>query len=152
MLLVAAAAQQWGVAPDSCKAEKGAVLHPASGRKLGYGELVDAAAKLPLPETIPLKDPKDFKLIGTPAKRTDSPSKVNGTAVFGIDVHPEGMKVAAITICPVVGGTLDAVDSAPAMAVRGVREVIRTDNAEAVIADHMGVARKGCLLYPSRCV
>ena len=74
VLLVAAAAQQWGVAPDSCKAEKGAVLHPASGRKLGYGELVDAAAKLPLPETIPLKDPKDFKLIGTPAKRTDSPS------------------------------------------------------------------------------
>jgi len=96
VLLVAAAAQQWGVATDSCKAEKGEVLHPSSGRKLGYGELVDAAAKLALPESIPLKDPKDFKLIGTPARRTDSPSKVNGTAVFGIDVHPEGM----ITDCP----------------------------------------------------
>lgn len=143
VLLISAAAQKWGVAADTCKAEKGEVLHPSSGRKLGYGELVDTAAKLPLPETIPLKDPKDFKLIGTPAKRTDSPSKVNGTAMFGIDVHPEGMKVAAITICPVVGGTLDSVDSSPAMAVRGVREVIRTDNAVAVIADHMGAARKG---------
>lgn len=143
LLLIAAAAQQWGVEVDSCKAEKGEVLHPASGRRLGYGELVDSAAKLSLPEAIPLKAPKDFKLIGTPAKRTDSPSKVNGTAVFGIDVHPDGMKVAAITICPIVGGTLDEVDPAPAMAVRGVREVIRTDNAVAVIADHMGAARKG---------
>ncbi|OWJ97652.1 aldehyde dehydrogenase [Pseudomonas sp. A46] len=143
VLLVAAAAQQWSVPADSCKAEKGEVLHPASGRRLGYGALADAAAGLSLPESIPLKDPRDFRLIGTPAKRTDSPSKVNGTAIFGIDVRPEGMKVAAITICPIVGGTLEGVDSAPAMAVRGVREVVRTDNAVAVIADHMGAARKG---------
>lgn len=143
VLLVAAAAQQWGVAADSCQAQRGEVLHPASGRKLGYGELADAAAKLPLPETLPLKEPKDFKLIGTSAKRTDSPDKVNGKAVFGIDVHPEGMKVAAIMLCPVVGGTLDSVDPAPAMAVRGVRQVVHTDNSVAVIADHMGAARKG---------
>lgn len=143
ILLVAAAAQQWGVAADSCKAQRGEVLHPASGRKLGYGELADAAAKLPLPENLTLKEPKDFKLIGTAAKRTDSPDKVNGKAVFGIDVHPEGMKVAAIMLCPVVGGTLDSVDAEPAMAVRGVHQVVRTDNSVAVIADHMGAARKG---------
>ncbi|WP_172151957.1 xanthine dehydrogenase family protein molybdopterin-binding subunit [Pseudomonas tumuqii] len=143
ILLVAAAAQQWGVAADSCKAQRGEVLHPTSGRKFGYGELADAAAKLPLPESLPLKEPKDFKLIGTAAKRTDSPDKVNGKAVFGIDVHPEGMKVAAIMLCPVVGGTLDSVDPEPAMAVRGVHQVVRTDNSVAVVADHMGAARKG---------
>ncbi|MGE8499867.1 MAG: molybdopterin cofactor-binding domain-containing protein [Pseudomonas sp.] len=143
LLLIAAAAQQWGVAASSCKAEKGEVLHSASGRTLGYGELVEAAAQLPLPESIPLKNPKDFTLIGTPARRTDSPSKVNGTAVFGIDVRPEGMKVAAITLCPIVGGTLDDVDPAPALAVRGVHEVLRTEDSVAVVADHTGAARKG---------
>ncbi|MCQ4325575.1 aldehyde dehydrogenase [Stutzerimonas stutzeri] len=143
MLLVAAAAQRWGVPADACQAQRGEVLHPASGRRLGYGELVDAAAKLPLPETLPLKEPKDFKLIGTPAKRTDSPDKVNGKALFGIDVRPEGMKVAAIMLCPVVGGSLDSVDPAPAMAVRGVHQVLRTDNSVAVVAEHMGAARKG---------
>ncbi len=143
LLLIAAAAKQWGVAAESCKAEKGKVLHSASGRTLGYGELVDVAAQLKLPESIPLKNPNDFKLIGTPARRTDSPSKVNGTAVFGIDVHPEGMKVAAIILCPIAGGTLDDLDPAPALAVRGVHEVLRTEDAVAVVADHTGAARKG---------
>ncbi|MDF0731807.1 molybdopterin-dependent oxidoreductase [Pseudomonas entomophila] len=149
ILLVAAAAKQWKVEPASCRAEQGKVLHPASGRQLGYGELVDAAVGLPLPELIPLKDPKDFKLIGTPAPRTDAPGKVNGKAVFGIDVHPEGVKVAAIQLCPVIGGTLVDVDPAPAMAVKGVRAVLKSDNAVAVVADHLGAARKGmALLQP----
>lgn len=143
ILLVTAAANQWGVPADSCKVEKGVVMHPASGRKLGYGELVDAASKLPPPASVPLKDPSEFKLIGTPAKRTDTPDKVNGKAVFGIDVRPEGMKVAAVMLCPIVGGTLESVDPAPALAVKGVREVLRTDNSVAVVADHMGAARKG---------
>ena len=146
ILLVSAAANQWGVPADSCKAEKGVVLHPGSGRQLGYGQLVDAASKLPLPSPIPLKDPSEFKLIGTPAKRTDSPEKVNGKAMFGIDVRPEGMKVAALMLCPVVGGTFEFVDPAPAMAVKGVRQVLHTDNSVAVVADHMGAARKGLSL------
>lgn len=142
-LLVTAAAQQWSVPVESCKAENGAVLHPESGRKLGYGELVDAAAKLPAPGEVELKDPSRFKLIGTPAKRTDGPDKVRGKAMFGIDARPEGVKVAAITICPVIGGTLAEVDEAPAMAVKGVHKVVRTKDAVAVVADHMGAARKG---------
>ncbi len=142
-LLVTAAAQQWSVPVESCKAENGFVVHSDSGRRLGYGELVDAAAKLRLPGEVPLKDPAQFKLIGTAAKRTDSPDKVRGKAMFGIDARPEGVKVAALTICPVIGGTLDSVDEAPAMAVKGVHKVVRTRDAVAVIADHTGAARKG---------
>ncbi|NWL76688.1 aldehyde dehydrogenase [Pseudomonas taiwanensis] len=142
-LLVTAAAQQWSVPVESCKAENGAVVHAESGRKLGYGELVDVAAQLPVPAEVPLKDPAQFKLIGTPAKRTDGPAKVTGKAMFGIDARPEGMKVAAITICPIIGGTLAEVDDAPALAVKGVHKVVRTQDAVAVIADHMGAARKG---------
>lgn len=143
VLLVTAAAQQWSVPVESCQAENGAVVHAESGRKLGYGDLVDAAAKLPAPGEVPLKDPSRFTLIGTPAKRTDSPDKVRGKAKFGIDARPEGVKVAALTICPVIGGTLAEVDDAPAMAVKGVRKVVRTKDAVAVIADHTGAARKG---------
>ncbi|MRK24294.1 xanthine dehydrogenase family protein molybdopterin-binding subunit [Pseudomonas sp. JG-B] len=142
-LLVTAAAQQWSVPAGSCKVENGVVVHPDSGRKLGYGELADAAAKLPVPGEVPLKDPAQFKLIGTPAKRTDGPAKVTGGAMFGIDARPEGVKVAAITICPIIGGTLAEVDDAPAMAVKGVHKVVRTKDAVAVIADHTGAARKG---------
>lgn len=142
-LLMTAAAQQWSVPVESCKAENGVVLHTESGRKLGYGELVDAAARLPAPAEAELKDPSRFKLIGTPAKRTDGPDKVRGKAMFGIDARPEGVKVAAITICPVIGGTFDSVDEAPAMVVKGVHKVVHTRDAVAVIADHMGAARKG---------
>lgn len=141
-LLVTAAANRWGVPASSCKADKGVVLHPESGKHAGYGELADEAAQLPMPETVTLKDPREFKLIGTPAKRTDTPDKVNGKAIFGIDARPEGVKVAAVMLCPIVGGTLDSVDPAPAMAVKGVRQVLRTDNSVAVVADHMGAARK----------
>ncbi|MDI9780920.1 molybdopterin-dependent oxidoreductase [Pseudomonas putida] len=141
-LLITAAANQWGVPASSCKADKGVVSHLESGKRAGYGELADAAARLPMPETVALKDPREFKLIGTPAKRTDTPDKVNGKAVFGIDARPEGVKVAAVMLCPIVGGTLDSVDPAPAMAVKGVRQVLRTDNSVAVVADHMGAARK----------
>ena len=90
-----------------------------------------------------LKDPKDFTLIGTPAKRLDTPDKVNGKAQFGIDVRLPGMKIAAIAICPVPGGKLKAVNEAKALAVKGVHQVVRLDDAVAVVADHMGAARKG---------
>src|SRR5437870_6715768 len=95
-LLVAAAAQTWKVTATSCHAERGEVVHAATGRRLGYGALVDQAATLAVPPNPPLKDPKDWTLIGTPAKRLDGPEKVNGAAQFGIDVRLPGMQVATL--------------------------------------------------------
>jgi isoquinoline 1-oxidoreductase beta subunit len=102
MMLLQAAAQQWGVDLASCRAQIGKVVHPASARQLKYGALVGAAAKLPLPasEGITLKRVEDFKLIGTPAKRLDTPDKVNGRAIYGIDVKVPGMKNATLAISP----------------------------------------------------
>jgi isoquinoline 1-oxidoreductase beta subunit len=94
-VLIEAAASQWNIAPTSCTAADGEVIHVATGRKLAYGALADAAAKLTPPTNPPLKDRKDFKLIGKPAKRLDLPNKLNGTAVFGIDMLPAGVKFAA---------------------------------------------------------
>ena len=96
----------------------------------------DAAAKLPVPDKVTLKDPKDFTLIGTPAKRIDTPDKVNGKAVYGIDAVVPGMKFAAVAACPVLGGKLAGVDDSKAMAIKGVRQVVRLDNAVAVVGDH----------------
>src|SRR6266849_8228010 len=90
-MLIAAAAKQWGVDASTCHAENGGVVHTASKRRLGYGALVADAAKLPVPEKPALKDPKDYKFVGKPIKRLDTPSKVNGTAGFGIDVHLPNM-------------------------------------------------------------
>src|SRR5216684_3563184 len=142
-LLIAAAANQWRVDPAICRARHGAVS--AGSRSLSYGQLVDEAAALPVPVlgSIALKDPKDFILIGTPAKRLDAPDKVNGRAKFGIDTKQPGMKVAAIAISPVFGGNPKSLDEAAARAVKGVRQVVRIDEAVAVVADHMGAARKG---------
>jgi len=144
-MLVQAAAQRWNVDPASCRAEKGAVIHPASGRRLGYGTLVADASKLPVPkaDSVALKPREQFKLIGTPAKRLDIAGKVNGTAQFGLDAKVPGMKVATIAISPVVGGRLRGVDDAAAKAVRGVRQIVKLDDAVAVVADHMGAAKKG---------
>src|SRR3989442_11174850 len=102
-MLVAAAAETWKVDPSSCRAERGEVTHGPTGRRLGYGALVDKAAARPMPRNVTLKNPKDFKLIGTPAKRLDAPGKVNGRALFGIDVRIPGMKVATMVTSPVFG-------------------------------------------------
>src|SRR6266404_4308227 len=102
-MLVAAAAATWKVDPASCRAQKGVVTHSPTGRTLTYGALADKAARLPVPAQVALKDPKDFKLIGTPAKRLDTPAKVNGTAQYGIDVRLPGMKIATVAASPVVG-------------------------------------------------
>src|SRR5262249_40590734 len=101
------------------------------------------AARIPVPENVVLKRPQDFKLIGTPAKRLDTPAKVNGTAVYGIDVRPPGVKIATLTQSPVFGGRLKSVDDTAAKAVKGVRQIVRLDDAVAVVADHMGAAKKG---------
>jgi isoquinoline 1-oxidoreductase beta subunit len=144
-MLVSAAAKRWNVDPASCRAEKGEVIHVASSRRLKYGALVADAAKLPLPapEGVTLKRVGDFKLIGTPAKRLDTPAKVNGSAVYGIDVRPPGVKIATLAQSPVFGGRVKSVDDAKAKAVKGVRQIVRLDDAVAVVADHMGAAKKG---------
>ena len=142
-MLITAAAQQWKVDPATCHAERGEVLHAASGRRLHYGALVEAAAKLPVPKNVPLKEPKDFKLIGTPAKRLDSPSKVDGTALFGIDVRMPGLQYAVIVACPVLGGSLADVDDSVAKTVPGVTQVVRIDNAVAVVGAHTWAAKRG---------
>jgi isoquinoline 1-oxidoreductase beta subunit len=145
-LLIEAAALQWGVAPGSCTAREGVVHHESSQRTLAYGELVEKAATLPMPEKVGLKAPEHFQLIGLTSKRTDSPGKINGTALYGIDARPDGVKVAAVLACPVIGGTLASVDDRAAMAVKGVLRVIHIENAVAVVAEHMGAARKALAL------
>ena len=142
-MLVSAAAETWQVDASACRAEKGAVIHDATGRALDYGELVGKAATLPVPENVPLKDPKDWRLIGSPAKRLDTADKVNGRAVFGIDVQIPGMKIATLAQSPVFGGRVKSVDDSKALAVKAVRQVVRLDDAVAVVADHMGAAKKG---------
>src|SRR6476660_9655824 len=125
VMLIAAAANDWSVDPLSCRAEKGEVIHPPTGQRVNYGALADKAAKLPVPDKVALKDPKDFTLIGTPAKRLDTPDKVNGKAVYGIDAIVPGMKIAAVAACPVFGGKLVNVDDSNAIAIKGVRKVVR---------------------------
>ncbi|KWK72236.1 aldehyde dehydrogenase [Burkholderia ubonensis] len=142
-LLVSAAAKQWGVDPAACRAENGEVQHPPSGRRASYGQLADAAAKLPVPKDVALKKPADFKLVGKPVKRLDSPEKVDGTAQFGLDVRLPGMLVAVIVNCPVFGGTVASVDDAAARQIRGVRRIVRADNAVAVVGDHTWAAKRG---------
>jgi isoquinoline 1-oxidoreductase beta subunit len=142
-MLVAAAAKRWDVDPASCRAQHGEVVHVPTGRSLKYGELAADAARMPVPESVVLKRPEDFKLIGTPAKRLDVPSKVNGSAVYGIDARPPGVKIATLAQSPVFGGRVKRVDDAAAKAVKGVRQIVRLDDAVAVVADHMGAAKKG---------
>jgi isoquinoline 1-oxidoreductase beta subunit len=142
-MLIAAAAATWKVDPGTCAAAHGQVIHGASGRRLSYGELVERAAEQTVPSQVSLKSPKDFKLIGTPAKRLDGPDKVTGKAQFGIDVQVPGMKIATLAACPVFGGTLAALDPSKALAIPGVRQVVRLEDAVAVVADHMWAAKQG---------
>ncbi len=142
-MLVGAAAQTWGVEPSSCSAKNGVVTHAASGRRLHYGQLVDKAAQLPVPKDVPLKDAKDFVLIGKPHHRLDSPGKINGSAQFGIDVQVKGMRIATVAASPVFGGKLATTNDAKAMAVKGVRQIVKIDNAVAVVGDHMWAAKQG---------
>ncbi|MGY3149654.1 isoquinoline 1-oxidoreductase beta subunit [Bradyrhizobium sp. USDA 3397] len=142
-MLVAAAAKRWNVDPATCRAQTGAVSHESSGRRASYGELAADAASMPVPENVTLKRSQDFRLIGTPAKRLDTPAKINGTALYGIDARPPGVKIATLAQSPAFGGRVKSVDDAEAKAVRGVRQIVRLDDAVAVVADHMGAAKKG---------
>jgi isoquinoline 1-oxidoreductase subunit beta len=142
-MLITAAARRWGIDPTICRAENGEVLHPFTSRRARYGDLLADAARVAVPENVALKRPQDFKLIGTPAKRLDTPEKVNGTAVYGIDARPPGVKIATLAQSPVFGGRLKSVNDAAAKAVKGVRQIVQLDDAVAVVADHMGAAKKG---------
>jgi isoquinoline 1-oxidoreductase beta subunit len=142
-MLVAAAAEEWGVDLGACRVEDGVVIHTPTGRRLDYGALAAKAAMLPVPRNIRLKDPAKFRLIGTSAKRLDARGKVDGTAAFGIDVKVPGMMIATVAACPVFGGTLATVDDTNARTIAGVRRIVRLDDAVAVVADHMWAAKEG---------
>jgi isoquinoline 1-oxidoreductase subunit beta len=142
-MLVQAAAQQWQVEPASCTTSNGQVIHADSGRKLSYGELAAAANSHTPSKDIPLKDPKDFVLIGKPLKRFDTPDKVNGKAIYGIDAMLPDMKFATVAICPVFGGKVGKVDDSAAKKIPGVQKIVVLDDLVAVVGDHMWAAKKG---------
>jgi len=153
-MLVSAAAGEWGVDAAACTARLGEVTHGATGRKLGYGQLAEAAAKLPVPdsETVRLKDPSDFKLIGTRIHRSDEQDYLHGRARFGSDTRVPGMRYAAVARCPYYPGKLRSYDEAAAMKVPGVRQVVEYEGRHdrfyiapgvAVIADDTWAAFKG---------
>lgn len=142
-MLVTAAAQKWGVPAEQCTVSNGEVIHPDKRQRAKYETLLDAAAKVAPPASPKLKDPKDFKFIGKSVKRLDTPEKVNGTAVFGIDVKVPGMLSATVMRSPVIGGGIRSVDDTAAKAIKGVRHVISFGDRVAVIADNYWSAKKG---------
>ena len=142
-VLIAAAAQAWGVEPVSCRAEAGAVIHAASNRRLTYGALAQRAAALPVPAEVQLKDPKDWHLAGKPTKRLDTRFKVNGTAQFGIDVRVPGMLTALVARSPVFGGKVRSFDATAAKAIPGVRQVVQISSGVAVVGDGYWPAKQG---------
>jgi len=134
VLLVRAAAQQWGVPEAECHAENSLVNHAKSGKKLSYGKLADAAAKLPLPDNVELKLPKDFKLLGKPMKRIDTPAKINGSAQFGLDIYIPGMLTVLIARSPVFGGQVKRFSATEALKVAGVQGAYLVPSGIAVAA------------------
>jgi len=142
-MLVAAAAAEWGVPVSECAAERGRVLHRASGRAARYGALAEKASRLPVPAEVALKDPKDFQLIGKPLPRLDTPQKVQGTAEFGIDVTWPGMLTAVVARPPTFGGRVVRVDAEKARAVPGVKLVAEVPSGVAVVADGFHAAVEG---------
>jgi isoquinoline 1-oxidoreductase subunit beta len=140
-MLISAAAAEWNVDRSLIKADKGMLLGP-NGKKATYGALAAAASKLPVPEKPPIKDPKDFRLVGKRTKRVDTPAKTNGTAEFGIDVKLPGMVYATIVQCPVIGGKVKSFDGAQAKAMPGVQAVVQVSDGVAVVADSWWRAKK----------
>jgi isoquinoline 1-oxidoreductase beta subunit len=143
LMLIDAAAQKWNVPASGCHAAKGFVIHAASGKKVSYGSLAEAASQLKPPQNVPLKDPKQFSLIGKPTRRLDTPSKVNGTAQFGLDIRLPGMLYAVVARPSIFGGNATSVDSAAALAVPGVRYVEKIPSGVAVVADRFWAAKLG---------
>jgi isoquinoline 1-oxidoreductase beta subunit len=141
-MLVQAAADTWQADPAGCRTENGRVIHP-DGRTLGYGELAAKAAEMTIPATVNLKDPARYTLIGHPVHRLDSPAKVAGTAIFGIDVQLPGMLVAVIARPPVFGAVLKEFGDEKTKAIAGVKAVVAVPAGVAVVADHFWQALQG---------
>ena len=142
-MLIAAAAAAWNAPVADCRAEQGSVINVRNGKKLGYGELASAAASMPVPEKPAFKDPKDFHLIGKRVKKLDTPSKIDGSAVYGIDIRVPGMVFASLVRCPVFGGKVATFDAAGAKSVDGVLDVVQTEDGVAVVAKHTWAALRG---------
>jgi isoquinoline 1-oxidoreductase beta subunit len=143
IMLIAAAAQSWSVDPQTCRAEKSFVIHTPTGRRASYGSLAEAASKIAPPKDIPLKDPKDFTLVGKPVHRLDTPSKTNGTAQFGLDVYIPGMLTAVVARAPVFGGKVASFNADQAKAIPGVVNVVQVPSGVAVIAKGFWPAKLG---------
>jgi isoquinoline 1-oxidoreductase subunit beta len=142
-VLVSVAAKQWQVDPAACKVIDGRIMHPDGRQTLGFGDVVDAASQLPLPKKVDLKPASAFTLIGKAHHRLDSSIKTNGQAQFGLDARLPNMGIVAVAMTPVPGGKLASADEQKAMAVKGVRQVIKLDDALAVVADHYWAAKQG---------
>ena len=142
-MLVEAAAQKWGVDKAQLQTDNGFVVNPASGARLSYGSLAEAASKLPVTAGVPLKDPKQFRIIGKSIKRLDTRAKVNGTAQFGLDAKVPGMVFAVVARCPVFGGKVASFDPTKAKAVPGVKTVVQVPSGVAVIGENTWAAMQG---------
>jgi isoquinoline 1-oxidoreductase subunit beta len=143
-MLISAAALEWGVARSACKAENSAVVHAPSNRRLTYGQLAGKASAQPIPTDVPLKQAKDYQIVGKSVPRLDTPSKVDGTATFGIDFRVPGMKYAVLARCPVIGGKVASFDDKESKKISGVGYVGKiSDSAVAVVADSVWNAMEG---------
>ena len=142
-MLTQAAAQRWSVDKSQCRAENGFIVNTATNARLSYGSLAEAAGKLPVPQKVALKDPKQFEIIGKPVKRLDTPGKVNGSATFGLDVRVPGMLYAVVQRCPVFEGKVASFDAAKAKAVPGVKNVVQISSGVAVVATDTWSAMEG---------
>ena len=143
-MLISAAALTWGVPRSACTAESGHIKHAGSNRSLSYGELVNRAATLPIPADVPLKQSKDYKIVGQRLRRIDSPAKVKGEATFGIDFHLPGMKFALLSRCPTIGGKVSSFDDQESKKISGLKYVGKIgDSAVAVVADSVWGAMEG---------
>jgi len=142
-MLLQAAAAKWNVDKSACRTENGVIYHDASKRKLTYGSVAGAASMLPVPQDVPLKDPKQYRIVGKPTKRLDTPDKVNGRAEFGIDVRRPEMLYAVVARCPVFGGKVASFDATKAKAVPGVKNVVEISRGIAVVADNTWAAMQG---------
>ncbi len=147
-MLLQAAASTWGVDPFALATDRGVITHKPSGRTVRYGQIASRAASVKVPSEVKLKDPSQFRLIGTPARRIDTPDKAIGKTVYGIDVIRPGMKIAALKASPVLGGKVAKVDQTAALAVPGVRQVVVLDDLVAVVGDHMWAALQGMRVLP----
>jgi isoquinoline 1-oxidoreductase beta subunit len=142
-MLIAAAAKTWGIDTSSCRTEAGVVINEKSGARLTYGKLADLAAQMPVPVTVFVKEPNEFKIIGKPIPRLDVPAKVNGSAIFGQDVKIPNALTATVLRSPVFGGKVKTFKANKAKAVKGVRHVLQIESGIAVVADHFWAAKQG---------